>query len=392
MLISRVCYNHSLMRTFSILLLGTQMAVGGAQKVLLDQANWFHSHGHRVTVAFFYDRDGLQEKWKSSFPFPIVNLNAFQKGWGTLQNGLSILRGLWRLWILLQHENFDCIETFTHDSNMLALPLAWAAHIPVRLGSHHGIVAGISPWREKFHAWVVNHGIAQYIVAVSAMTRQKLIDEGIQAKRIVIIPNGITPIQAKGINRAEIRLAVGLGEEDPFLVAVGRLVYSKAHDILIAAMPAVLERFPDAKVGICGDGILRPKLEEQIQSMGLSDSVKLFGHSDNVEKFLTSADVFVMPSLWEGLPIALLEAMSAGLPIVATRVEGVEEVVEEGKHGLLVPVGNINALADAIVQLLADSHLRRAMGIAAKEKVLNFYTSDRMCEKYLELMQKIFAS
>ncbi len=208
------------MKKLSILLLGTQMATGGAQKVLLDQANWFHVRGYQVTAAFFYDRDGLHEKWKDSFPFPIVNLNAFQKGWGTLQNGVSIFRGLWRLWSLLRHEKFDAIETFTHDSNMLALPLAWAAHIPVRIATHHGIVAGISPWREKLHAWMVNHDIAQCIVAVSAMTRQKLIDEGIQAERIVVIPNGIMPVQVEGINRAEVRQAAGLRAEDPFLLAV----------------------------------------------------------------------------------------------------------------------------------------------------------------------------
>ncbi len=377
------------MKKLSILLLGTQMATGGAQKVLLDQANWFHVRGYQVTAAFFYDRDGLHEKWKDSFPFPIVNLNAFQKGWGTLQNGVSIFRGLWRLWSLLRHEKFDAIETFTHDSNMLALPLAWAARVPVRIATHHGIVAGISPWREKLHAWMVNHNIAHCIVAVSAMTRQKLIDEGIQAERIVVIPNGIMPVQVEGVNRAEVRQAAGLRAEDPFLLAVGRLVYSKAHEILIAAMPAVLERFPAAKVGICGDGILHSKLEEQIQSLGLSDSVKLFGHSDDVEKFLASADVFVMPSLWEGLPIALLEAMSAGLPVIATKVEGVEELITEGEHGLLVPTGNTSALTEAILKLLANPQLCRKMGAASKAKVLVFYTADQMCERYLELMENL---
>jgi len=377
------------MKKPSLLFLGTQMAVGGAQKVLLDQAGWFHTRGYQVTAAFFYDRDGLQEKWVDSFPFPIVNLNAFQKGWGAIRNGVSILQGLWRLWSLLRHEKFDAVETFTHDSNMLALPLAWAARIPVRIATHHGIVAGISPWREKLHAWMINHGAAQCIVAVSAMTRQKLIDEGIRTERIVVIQNGITPVQVEGANRAGVRQAVGIGADDPFLIAVGRLVYSKAHEILIAAMPAVLERFPDAKVGICGDGALRPKLEEQIQSLGLSDSVKLFGHSDDVEKFLASADVFVMPSLWEGLPIALLEAMSAGLPTIATKVEGVEDVVEEGKHGLLVPAGNIRALADALITLLVEPALRLKMGIAAKEKVLKHYTTDHMCEQYLDVIKKI---
>jgi glycosyltransferase involved in cell wall biosynthesis len=374
------------MKKLSILLLGTQMATGGAQKVLLDQANWFHVRGHKVTAVFLYDRDNLHKRWQNISPFPIFNLNAFHKRRCILQNGLSIFQGLWKLWRLLRGEKFDVIETFTHDSNMLALPLAWMARIPVRIATHHGIVAGISPWREKLHAWMVNKNIAHRIVAVSAMTHQKLLEEGIQAARIVVIPNGITTVQVEGVNRFEVRKEAGIGVDDPFLLAVGRLVYSKAHKILIAAMPAVLKKFPDAKVGICGDGILRPKLEEQIESLGLSDSVKLLGQSDHVEKFLASADVFVMPSLWEGLPIALLEAMSAGLPVIATKVEGVEEVITEGEQGLLVPKEDAVALAEAIMKLLADPPLRRKLGTASKARVMTSYTTDQMCEKYLDLM------
>jgi glycosyltransferase involved in cell wall biosynthesis len=372
----------------NILLLGTQIATGGAQKVLLDQAHWFHARGYKVTAAFFYDRDGLHQKWQGVSPFPIVNLSTFQKRQGTLRNGLSILQGLWRLWKLLRREKFDVIETFTHDSNMLALPFAWMARVPVRIATHHGIVAGIPRWREKIHAWMINNNIATRIVAVSGMTRQKLLDEGIQPGRIVVIQNGITPMVLEGVNRSEVRKKAGMGADDPFLLAVGRLVYSKAHRVLIAAMPAVLKKFPNAKVGICGDGVLRAELEAQIQALGLSDSVKLLGQSDNVTEYLASADVFVMPSLWEGLPIALLEAMSAGLPVIATKVEGVEEVIVEGEHGLLVPIENTDALADAILQLLADPQLRRNMGTAAKEKVLDLYTADRMCEQYLALMLK----
>jgi len=374
----------------SILLLGTQMATGGAQKVLFDQAHWFHARGHKVTAAFFYDRDNLYKKWQDASPFPIVNLSAFKKRQGMLRNGLFILSGLWKLWTLLRREMFDAIETFTHDSNMLALPLAWAVRVPVRIATHHGIVEGISPWREKLHAWMVNNNVAHCVVAVSAMTRQKLLEEGIQAERIVVIPNGVMPVQVEGVDKFEVRKEAIIGADDPFLLAVGRLVYSKAHEILIAAMPIVLKKFPNAKVGICGDGILRPKLEEQISSLGLSDSVKLLGQSDHVEKFLASADVFVMPSLWEGLPIALLEAMSAGLPVIATKVEGVEELIAEGEHGFLVPTGNPEALADAIIKLLAAPQLRHKMGRAARSKVMELYTAERMCEHYLALMLKLF--
>jgi len=375
-------------KTVSILLLGTQIATGGAQKVLLDQAHWFHAHGHKVMVAFFYDRDGYYQKWRDSSPFPVINLNAFEKKRGMLQNGLSIVQGLWRLWVLLRREKFDVIETFTHDSNTLALPLAWAARVPIRIATHHGIVAGIPRWRENLHAWMINSNFAQHIVAVSGMTRQKLLDEGIQVQRIVVIQNGIAPLPLEGVNRSEVRKEAGMEADDLVLLAVGRLVYSKAHEILIAAMPTVLQKFPNAKVGICGDGVLRTKLEAQIEALGLSASVKLLGESDHVAKFLASADVFVLPSLWEGLPIALLEAMSAGLPVISTKVEGVEEVIVEGENGLLVPIGNSAALADAITQLLADPQLRRKMGAASKAKVLEFYTVDRMCEQYLKLMLK----
>lgn len=356
--------------------------------MLLDQAGWFHVRGHKVTAAFFYDRDDLYEKWQGIFPFPIVNLSSFHKGQGVIKNGLSILRGLWSLWKLLRSEKFDVIETFTHDSNMLALPIAWAAHIPTRIATHHGIVEGIRPWREKLHAWMINHNLAQCIVAVSAMTRQKLLEEGIQANRIIVIPNGITPIKIENVDRTEVRKEAGIEADDIFLLAVGRLVHSKAHELLIAAMPAVLKKIPNVKVGICGDGVLRSKLEEQIHSLGLSDSVKLLGQSDYVTKFLASADVFVMPSLWEGLPIALLEAMSAGLPVIATKVEGIEEVVMEGEHGILVPVGDVKALTEAILHLLIDPQLRRKMSDACKAKVLASYTTDRMCEQYLDLMLK----
>jgi glycosyltransferase involved in cell wall biosynthesis len=375
-------------RKVSILLLGTQMAIGGAQKVLLDQARWFHEHGHKVTTVFFYDRDGFHKKWQDVSPFPVVNLNAFQKGKGRLQNGLSILKGLWRLWKLLCCEKFDVIETFTHDSNMLALPLAWMARIPVRIATHHGIIEGIPRWREKIHAWMINNNIAHHIVAVSAMTRQKLLEEGVKAERIIVIQNGIASTPLEGVNKLEVRKEAGMREDDLVMLAVGRLVYSKAHEILIAAMPAVLKEFPTAKVGICGDGVLRADLEAQIRSLGLSDSVRLLGESDHVAKFLASSDVFVLPSRWEGLPMALLEAMMAGLPIIATKVEGVEEVIVQGEHGLLVPIENPDALADAIIQLLADPQLRHKMGAAAKKQVLEWYTTDRMCEQYLALILK----
>ena len=139
------------MRSLSILLLGTQMATGGAQKVLLDQARWFHERGHKVSVIFLYDKEGLHEKWQAFTPVKIVNLKAFRGHGKGLENIFPFIKGLFSLWGFLRREKIDVIETFTHDSNMVALPIAWLARVPVRIATHHGVIEGFSRWRMFIH-------------------------------------------------------------------------------------------------------------------------------------------------------------------------------------------------------------------------------------------------
>jgi glycosyltransferase involved in cell wall biosynthesis len=369
-------------RSLSILLLGTQMATGGAQKVLLDQAKWFHQRGHKVVVAFFYDKEGFHSKWQAVSDFPIIDLKAVQIWKG---NGILLITGLFALWRLIRREKIEVVETFTHDSNILGLPIAWIAGVPVRLGTHHGVIDGFPRWRQWIHTFIVNH-MADAVIAVSAKMKDQAALEGIPSEHVIVIQNGIEPVSLEGVEGSEVRKEAGLDEKDIFLISVGRLVYQKAHQVLVSAMPLVLSEFPHVKVGICGDGILRSQLEIQINELGLAQNVKLLGKSEHIARFLSIADIFVLPSRWEGLPIALLEAMSAGLPVVATAVEGVDEAVVKGEHGLLVAVEDINGLAQAILQLLRDPELRKKMGAASRARVQNFYSIDHMAGRYLSLM------
>jgi len=373
---------------YSILFIGSQMAVGGAQRVLLDQATWFHIHGYKVAALFFYDKENLYERWQKRVDFPIHVLRMYKEGTGKIEITPDLFGIIWSLWRLLRREKFDVVEAFTHDSNILALPLARLAGVKVRIATHHGVIDNFPHWREKLHAWLLNHGVAQSLVAVSSRIRQQAILEGIHADRITVIKNGIVPLSLEAINRSEFRKEAGLKDNDLFLVSVGRLVYQKAHEVLIQAMPSILKEYPNVRLGICGDGVLRSQLESQILKLGISDSVKLLGKKDNVTGFLAVADIFVLPSRWEGLPIALLEAMSAGLPVVATRVEGVDEVVKDGEHGFLVSVEDVNELANAILQLLENTELRLRMGAAAKTQILEYYTENIMCEQYSQIMMK----
>ncbi|MCC7117867.1 MAG: glycosyltransferase [Anaerolineales bacterium] len=372
----------------SILLLGTQAATGGAQKVLLDQARWLHARGHRVTVAFFYDRDNLLENWQKNAGFPIYGLSSYHrkiKGWKAFW---TFLTGLWNLWSLLHRERFDALESFTHDSNLIGIPLAWLARVPVRLATHHGLAANFSRGREILHAGLINLQVASALVVVSTRAQQSAIVEGVLPKNIILIKNGIEPISTAGVNQTKARKAAGLKDGEIFIVAVGRLVTEKAHEILIQALPLVLKEYPQVRLGILGEGPLRGQLEKQIEALRLTQAVYLFGTQDAVEDYLAIAEIFVLPSRAEGLPIALLEAMSAGLPVVATALKGMSDVIEHGRTGLLTPPEDSQALAEAILQLLRDPAYARQLGAQAKKQVVENYSRAEMAEQYLTLMKK----
>lgn len=369
-----------------ILFFGTQMAIGGAQKVLLDQARWFRDHGHEVTAVFFYDKQGLQERWQDGLGFPLLTLTRVGPRARLIDRPWALAAGLFRLWVLLRRGHFDVVETFTYDSNVLALPLAWLAGVPARIATHHGIIENFPAWIERLHTRLVNARIASVLVSVSGKTLEQAIRAGIRPECNTVIPNGIPPVNLGSVNRLEIRREIGMENGGPLLLSVGRLVYQKGHEYLVHAMPRVLRTYPRAKAVICGEGALRPDLERQILELGLQTSVKLLGNRNDVGPFLASADLFVLPSRWEGLPVALLEAMGAGLPVVATRVEGVDEVVEDARQGLLVAPEDSDALASALLKLIGDPELRRQMGEAARRRIQAHYTLDIMCEKYLSIM------
>jgi glycosyltransferase involved in cell wall biosynthesis len=369
-----------------ILFFGTQMAIGGAQKLLLEQARWFRDHGHDVTAVFFYDKQGLQERWRDGLGFPLLTLTSVGPRASLIERPWALAAGLFRLWALLRKSRFDVIETFTYDSNVLALPIAWLAGVPARIATHHGIIENFPAWIERLHAWLVNAGIASVLVSVSGKALEQAIHAGIRPERNTVIPNGIPPMIIGSVDRSEVRREIGVENGEPVLLSVGRLVYQKGHEYLVHEMPRVLGRYPHAKAVICGEGALRPDLERQIGELGIESRVRLVGNRNDVGKFLASADVFVLPSRWEGLPVALLEAMGAGLPVVATRVEGVEEVVEDERQGLLVPPEDAEALAAALLQLMGDPLLRKQMGEAGRTRIQSFYTLDIMCDNYLRVM------
>ena len=373
-------------KQLSILLIGTQMATGGAQKGLLDQAGCFHARGCNVQAAFVYDKAGVHETWQQQAVFPIHNLRIHDPNASFIQRSIIFLRGLFRLWKFMRREKFDIVETFTHDSNLIGLPIAWLAGVPVRIATHRGLDERFPRWRLKLHTLMINMGIADVFVAVSHAIGRQAQAEGVSPEKIRVIMNGVTPLDVESVDASEVRKKLNVREGDLFLLAVGRLTYQKGFDILIDAIPALIQKYPHLTVNICGGGELLADLQAQISELGLSDHVKLLGNWSNVAPLLAVADIFVLSSRFEGLSRAMLEAMAAGVPVVATKVQGVEDVITDGIHGLLVPPKDPQALSKALIQMVGHSEMRKQMGIAAHDHIIASYTTDIMFTKYYDLM------
>ena len=370
--------------TRTILFLGSQMAIGGAQRLLQQQAQWFQDQGYQVTAAFLYDKEGCEAQWHEQYGVSLVNLRARRVGAGFLGNALQLPTGLWRAWRLMRKGHFDAIETFTHHSNFLIL-IAWLAGIPVRVASHQGRILGFPRILEILHAWVVNH-FSCGIIAVSDRVAQECLKEGIRPEQVHVVTNGTSLPALENFDRQAYRAQLGLNPQHMLVISVGRLTQQKAHTYLVQAAPAVLARFPQTRFAVAGDGPLHAELQAEIQALGLQDVFTLLGARQDVPQLLGAADLFALPSRSEGLPVAMLEAMTMGLPVVATAAQGVDQVLRGGQNGLLVPLEDPQALAQGLCELLGDAQKRERLAETGRKLVMAEYSLDTMCRRIQALL------
>jgi len=373
----------------SILFLGTQMAVGGAQQVLFFQANWFHQQGYRVLTAFFYDKENLADSWSDRYPFPVIDLGAWKHPSNPILNVFSLVTGLLRLWSILRKERISIIETFTPDSNMLGLIIARLAKVPVRIASHHGVIEGRSGVLVRIHGKLINWGFANRLVVVSERVQQIAIqDEGVRPDKVQIILNGIPAFDPDLVSakaRAKLLDELDIKGDQPFVLSVGRVTEQKGHRYLLDAVPTILEKFPKTVFVIAGEGTLRNELQEKTIQMGIDQHVQFLGTRTDIQALLFLADVFVLPSISEGMPIALLEAMGMGVPTTASNLDQIAAFVEDRQRGILFHPKDSTALSESILDFLEDKNLRLRIGSAGQSLVQECYTVDQMCKAYERL-------
>ncbi|GAP39198.1 glycosyltransferase [Flexilinea flocculi] len=369
-----------------IIFFGSQITTGGAQRVLLDQASWFHAKGWRVLVIFYYDKDGKRSEWQAQYPFPIEVLSTYTRGGGAFKNLSGLLSGLLRLDKAIREFKPQAIECFTHDANLIGIPIAWLCGVPIRVGTHHGQFVNFSKLRSRLHTAIINSSMTTHFVCVSSRARKQALQEGIRDEKIRTIFNGVRPVVMDVSLRAETRADLGLQAEDKMVINVGRLVPEKAQRLLIDAAAIVRKYRSDVRFFIAGEGPLRDSLTRLIQKHGLEDVFCLLGNRSDIAALLNAADLFVLYSETEGMPVSLMEAMSVGLPVIASDLEGVAEIVNRPDVGTLIPFGDSSLLANQIIERLAQTQQSEKQGRNGQKRILEDFSLDRSCTQYQEMI------
>lgn len=249
---------------------------------------------------------------------------------------------------------------------------------------------GINLTRKNVWHRMLTPKLIDGIVTPSESLKQEILGCGyISADDVTVIPTGLPDVRNalnNGDNRERLLKQYGLPQEAIIAVTSGRFVNQKGHQYLIDAAPDIVAAFPEVVFLLLGDGPLEASLRKKIDTMGLRRSFLFAGMLDNPEKELAGADLMVHPSVVEPFGIAVLEGMRAGLPIVASRVGGIPEVVDEPENAVLVPSRDPSALSKAVISVLEDRARMKAMGAASRERWHTIFRYDGMLNKIEQVL------
>ena len=282
---------------------------------------------------------------------------------------------------LVRRGRFDIVHTWLFHANLVGRALRALARFRL-IASERGVEATKSRLRVLLDRWTAR--LSDLIVVNAEAIRDVLVTrERIRPDAIRVIPNGVdltrfvpSPTRPDG---------------PPRLICVARLDPIKAHGDLIAVLPGLIAAHPGLSLDLVGEGPMRPAIEKQIESLGISGSVRLLGARTDVPDLLGAADLFVLPSLSEGMPGSVLEAMAMALPVVATRAGGTGEIVVDRTTGLLVEPGDRAGLAAALGALAADRERARALGRAGLSRVHQRYTRSAFIQAHERLYDEVAA-
>lgn len=314
----------------------------------------------------------------------------------SLKNDLVAIR---KLYYLMQQERPHIVHTHTAKAGFIGRLAAWLARVPVVCHTFHGHVLHgyFGATKNRFFLELEKFGsrLSSCIITLSGLLRDELVSLGVtHHDHIAVIPLGFELQEFARQKRypGSFRKELGLSEQDKLVAVVGRLVKIKNIPLFLEAAAKLRHLNQDIHFAVVGDGEEREKLESYARSLGLERVVHFTGWRHDLPKVYADLDVTVISSNNEGTPVSLIEAMAVGCPVVATRVGGVPDLLDNGRLGILVPPGNGEAMGKGILQVFRDEDTTKIRTSLAKKYVLKHYSSARliadMDRLYLDLLRK----
>jgi glycosyltransferase involved in cell wall biosynthesis len=353
------------------------LRVGGAERVAVTLSNGLAEAGHEVLLLAIKAGGPQAERVRTDLGVELrilgIQRSSIARPWRFWRDMRNLRRQLDQ--ILLEFRP-DVVQTHIPEDDMLASDCvrrtAIGLHIPLihslQFHLHRAQMdlrgrMRLKMFRRMLHragaVWVVSAAVGRVVADLTDLSMQQM----------AVLHNGLDLISYQNLpDRSSARAALGLPDSGPLIGALGRLHPAKNFPLLVRASQKLLEKHPTAHFFLIGEGDERGKIEAEIEAQGVQAAWTLLGQRNDVPQCLAAADIFVQPSDWEGFPVAVVEAMAANLPIVATDVAGVGEVLENRSNGLLIPAGGLAELTDALDHLISTPEF--AQSIAAKAKKL----------------------
>jgi len=354
----------------------------GTETNLLRTAEGLTARGHRVDFLLYVDPrfpvDGYVERLREA-------------GCGVktipMRRSFSPAAFLRTVGFLRKHR-YDVVHTHLVHGDFYGIAAAVLAGAGAVVSTKHND----DPFRRTFLFKAVERLLARRCTRVVVISRwlKRFNEEvvGIPGDKITVVYNGVNPRVEPGRRREDVREEWGAAAADVVFLAAARMIPQKGYPVLLDAFRSLAHRHGDARLVCLGAGEMEGELRARVAAAGLEERVLFAGYRDDVPSFMAAADVFVHPALWEGFGTVLIEAMRAGLPVVASAVSAVPEIVADGDTGFLVPPGDADALCGKMEILLRDPALRRAMGSRGAERVRECFTVDRMVRGFEEVYRE----
>jgi L-malate glycosyltransferase len=373
----------------------TNFGVGGTETHVMNLAQGLPSSRFELHFACL-KRSGellkeIEAIWRPLVEYPI----------NCLYNHNALIEQL-KFAKYIKRNRIHIVQTYGFYPNVFAIPAARLAGTPIIVASIRDTVDFLTPMQRRVQKFICR--LADRIVVNAEAIRQRLIADGYPQDQVTVIPNGIHLSRfARNGGSSRLRNELGLPPHAPLVAVLARLNRMKGVEYFLEAATIVCRRFPEARFLIVGEGRTvvnnqvvdspyKGEMEDYAVRLGLGERVVFTGLRRDVPEVLSEAAVSVLPSLSEGLSNTLLESMAVGVPVVATRVGGNPEVVQDGVTGLLIPPRDPAALAQAICRLLEDPQLARRFGAAGQQRVSAHFSIEQMVSKterlYVELLKR----